>query len=248
MTSRRGKQGESTEQVAEELQRYALLLGAELYGVAAADAYRQHFPEKPQPERFVPGAKSVIVIGLPRSRSVMATVAKPELSGLQERASDALTNVVGRVQGAERFFVGAEQDMLDHELKFMAYKLARFIERKGFRAMYLPPAKQDRRFLTAPFYHMPAMYLAGLGTMGLNCSILTPEFGPGVWVTSIITDLALPAGQPMIEELCTDCQICVERCPVHALDGRGWKDVHRCAAYGCCGTCQAVCPVGEDVS
>ena len=245
MISKRRTEGKSTEQLAEELPRYARLLGAEIYGVAAADAYREHFPDKPQPERFVPGAKSVIVIGLPRSRGVMATVVK--LSGLQERASDALTNVVERVRGAERFFVGAEQDMLDNEVKFMAYKLARFIERKGFRVMYLPPARQDRRFLTAPFYHMPATYLAGLGTMGLNCSILTPEFGPRVWVTSIITDLELPAGQPMTEELCTDCQICVESCPVRALDGQGWKDGYLCAAYGCCGTCQAVCPVGEDV-
>jgi epoxyqueuosine reductase QueG len=205
MISKRRTAGKSTEQLAEELPRYARLLGAELYGVAAADAYREHFPDKPQPERFVPGAKSVIVIGLPRSRGVMATVL--QLSGSQQRASDTLTNVVERVRGVERFFIGAEQDMLDNEVKFIAYKLARFIECKGFRAMYLPPARQDRRFLTAPFYHMPAMYLAGLGTMDLNCSILTPEFGPRVWVTSIITDLELPAGQPMTDELCTDCQI-----------------------------------------
>lgn len=245
MTS--NKKVEGTEELAEGLERYALLLGAELYGVAAADAYREHFPEKPQPERFVPGARSVIVIGLPRSRGVMATVLQLSGPGSQERASDALTNVEERVRGAERFFVGAEQDMLDNEVKFMAYKLANFIERKGFRAVYLPPARQDKRFLTAPFYHMPAMCLAGLGTMGLNCSILTPKFGPRVWVTSIITDLELPAGQPMTEELCTDCQICVESCPVHALDGQGWKNVHLCATYGCCATCQAVCLVGEDV-
>jgi epoxyqueuosine reductase QueG len=238
---------ESIGQTGEKVQQYARSLGAELYGVAAAEALREHFPDKPQPERFVPGAKSVIVLGLPFSQGVMATVARPELSGLQQRASKAVTNVVGRVQGAERFFSGVENNMLDHELTLMAYKLARSIERRGFQAMYLPPSKGDNRFRTAPFYHMPAMYLAGLGTMGLNCSVLTPEFGPRVWVTSVITDLALPAGQPMAEELCTECQLCVENCPVHALDGQGWKDVHRCAAYGCCGTCQSICPVGKDV-
>ena len=54
------------------------------------------------------------------------------------------------------------------------------------------------------------MYLAGMGTLGLNASILTPEFGPRVFVTSIITDAPLVAGKPMDEELCTRCGLCVE--------------------------------------
>ncbi len=29
-----------------------------------------------------------------------------------------------------------------------------------------------------------------------------------------------------------------------SLDGKGWKNVHGCASYGCCGTCLSVCPVG----
>ena len=35
-------------------------------------------------------------------------------------------------------------------------------------------------------------------------------------------------------------------CPSRALDGKGWKNVFRCASYGCCGTCLSVCPVGKD--
>ena len=89
------------------------------------------------------------------------------------------------------------------------------------------------------------MYLAGLGTLGLNCSILTPQFGPRVYVTSIITDAPLAAGQPMEEELCTHCGLCVESCPIEAIDGKGWKNPFACASYGCCSTCIAICPVGE---
>jgi epoxyqueuosine reductase QueG len=147
--------------------------------------------------------------------------------------------------GAERFFLGEEDALLSRELAQMGYRISKFLRRGGWHALYLPVAKQNGRFRTAPFYHMPAMYLAGLGTLGLNCCILTPEFGPRVKVTSIITDCPLPAGEPMAEEMCTHCNLCVEACPIGAIDGRGWKNPFACASYGCCGTCMAICPVGK---
>jgi epoxyqueuosine reductase QueG len=49
----------------------------------------------------------------------------------------------------------------------------------------------------------------------------------------------------MAEEMCTDCRLCVDNCPIGAIDGQGWKDPYACASYGCCGTCIAICPVGE---
>ncbi len=54
----------ATNQIGAELAAYARALGAELYGVASADAYASEFPDKPQPTRFVESAQSVILIGL----------------------------------------------------------------------------------------------------------------------------------------------------------------------------------------
>ena len=31
----------------------------------------------------------------------------------------------------------------------------------------------------------------------------------------------------------------------HLPVGKQWKNVYACASYGCCGTCMAICPVGE---
>lgn len=62
------------------------------------------------------------------------------------------------------------------EIACIGYKMAKFLRRRGWDAFYLPPTKQDFRFGTAPIYHVPAMHLAGLGTPGQKCSILTPEF------------------------------------------------------------------------
>ena len=238
-------EGPADDAFGQELMQYALELGAELYGVASVDAYAEAFPDKPQPTRFIEGARSVIVIGLPFEPGTVATVLSPELSGLRLKASEEVATGGAQPQGAEQFFLGEENDMLNQELSWMGYKIAKFLRRQGWKALYLPIAKQDARFRTAPFYHMPAMYLAGLGTLGLNCSILTPEFGPRVKVTSIITDCPLPAGSPLVDDLCTECGLCVDNCPIGAIDGEGWKNPYACASYGCCATCIAICPVGD---
>jgi epoxyqueuosine reductase QueG len=232
-------------EIGAELRQYALSLGVELYGVASVEAYASHFPNKPQPTRFVENARSVIIIGLPFEPGTVATVLRPELSGLRAKAADQVASTSAQPLGAERFFLGEENTALAHELTWMGYKIAKFLRQQGWHALHLPPGKQNDRFRTAPFYHMPAMYLAGLGTLGLNCSILTPQFGPRVYVTSIITDCPLPAGQPMEKELCRRCGLCVEHCPANAIDGKGWKNPFACASYGCCSTCIAICPVGE---
>ncbi len=231
--------------IATRLADYAQTLGAELYGVASAGAYVTAFPNKPAPTRFVDQARSIIVIGLPYEPGTVATVLRPELAGLRAQAADQVSSGGVQPVGAERFFLGEENDLLSRELTRMAYGLAKFLRKNGWQAFYLPVTKQDPRFRTAPFYHMPAMVLAGLGTLGLNCSVLTPQFGPRVKVTSIITDCLLPAGEPMARGMCEHCGLCVENCPIGAIDGQGWKNPYACASYGCCGTCIAICPVGE---
>jgi epoxyqueuosine reductase QueG len=227
-----------------ELRDYAGALGAELYGVASADLYAETFPDKPAPARFLDNAASVIVVGIPYEPGTVATVLRPDLSGLRQQAADQVGASGVQPAGAERFFLGEEDALLTRELTHIGYQLAKYLRHNGWHAFYLPVAKQNGRFRTAPFYHMPAMYLAGLGTLGLNCCILTPKFGPRVKVTSIITDAPLPVGAPMEDEMCTHCNLCVENCPIGAIDGEGWKNPYACASYGCCGTCMAICPVG----
>jgi epoxyqueuosine reductase QueG len=234
----------------EELEAFARSLGADIYGVATAEAFKE-FAKKPQPSKFVPDAKSVIVVGMGMLPELWATVARPSLADISEKASEYASRSekdIGRPPaGAERYFINDEEAMLTNEVVRMAFKISWKLHREGYQAFYLAPFRQDNRFRTAVFYFMPAMYLAGLGQMGLNCSILTPEYGPRVWVTTIITNKELPAGEPIeatYYEGCKDCLECIKRCPSKSLDGKGWKNVFRCASYGCCGTCLSVCPVG----
>lgn len=228
-----------------EIEQLARSMGAEVYGVASVSEYENQFPHKPRPSAFVENAKSIIVFGLPFEPGTVATVLNPELAGLRRKAADEVTASKVQPSGAERYFLGEENALLSREIQLIGYRLAKKLRHLGYTSLHLPSGKQDGRFRTAPFYHMPAMYLAGMGTMGLNASILTPEFGPRIYVTSVITDCPLTPGQVLAEDLCTKCNLCVDNCPINAIDGKGWKNPFACASYGCCSTCIAICPVGE---
>ena len=249
-------QGHTLDQRGVEVEDLSRSLGAELYGVASADEYTVRFPDKPSPGIFVQNARSVVVVGLPFEPGTVDTVLRPELAsaGLRSRSDDPVGEFAppgagkGGGSAARRWFLGPENAVLVRELEWISYRIAKHLRREGWRSLHIPPSKQNGTFRTTPFYHMPAMYLAGMGTLGLNCSILTPEFGARVFVTSIITDCPLPAGKPMDQDLCTHCDLCVDNCPIGAIDGQGWKNPYACASYGCCSTCIAICPVGADRS
>ena len=116
-----------------------------------------------------------------------------------------------------------------------------------------------RKNPVAFFSHRHAALLAGLGTFGVNNTLLTPEYGPRVRFGSVITAADLPPDPLLAENLCTRCMLCVRACPAGALDERdypeGLTDKAACAANSAelarhhispCGICIKVCPVGED--
>jgi len=102
---------------------------------------------------------------------------------------------------------------------------------------------------------------AGIGWIGKNCSIITPEFGSWVFLGEMITNLPFSPDEP-VTEACGSCTKCIDFCPTGALVGPGQLDAKKCLSfltqtkgpiddeykekmgnrlYGC-DTCQIVCP------
>ena len=57
---------------------------------------------------------------------------------------------------------------------------------------------------------------AGLGWIGKNGSLITPEFGSFVYLGELLTSLSLPADKPL-ERDCNNCSACLEACPLGAI-------------------------------
>lgn len=102
---------------------------------------------------------------------------------------------------------------------------------------------------------------AGIGWVGKNCSVITPEYGSYVYLGEMVTNIPFAPSTP-IEDECGDCRLCLDVCPTGALVGPGQINAQRCISfltqtktmlpdefrtkignrlYGC-DTCQTVCP------
>ncbi|MBA7715561.1 Epoxyqueuosine reductase [subsurface metagenome] len=67
---------------------------------------------------------------------------------------------------------------------------------------------------------IPLAMQAGLGDLGRNGLLITPQFGPRVRLTQIITDLPLVADSPLefgVTEFCTVCKRCAQLCPSQSI-------------------------------
>ena len=224
----------------EEVRQYARDVGAALVGFAPVERWAEFgdLPEAFFPQQVWPLTRTVIVLAIP---SLLPTV-ETKISHLY-RAQYNYTN-----------------QLLDEA----AYRLAAFLNRQGQAAIpfcrdgYGVGVLQEKPL--AAFSHVWAGQYAGLGRIGWNHTLLTPEYGPRHRLVSVLTALKVP-GDPLLEkELCTNCRLCEKICSTQAFSGSPQEvkyakmDKISCAKrrqrfrgpFSHCGFCIKVCPIGED--
>ena len=67
---------------------------------------------------------------------------------------------------------------------------------------------------------IPMAMQAGLGDLGRNGILITPQFGPRLRLEKVITNLPLVADTPIdfgVTEFCTVCKKCADSCPSQAI-------------------------------
>jgi O-acetylhomoserine (thiol)-lyase len=224
-----------------KISRKALSLGLNLLGFANVERWGQ-FPY-PRP-KFYPQAL------WPWSRTVISGGAQIFLPMLETTPSVVYSELYSTTNR-----------LLDEA----AYRLANLLNTLGYRAFFFPrDGYGDISSLVekpeAAFSQVIAARFAGLGTIGANHCLLTPEYGPRVRLVSVITDAEI-APSPLVEdELCIQCGLCKKNCPISAFTPVpdslvADMDRYRCAKYHRllreelrypCGVCTMVCPVGND--
>jgi len=156
-------------------------------------------------------------------------------------------------------------EVINLRLDNFASRISSRLQNDGYKAYPVPASERvDDETLSAVFSHKMAAHLAGLGWIGKNCLLITPQAGPRVrWIT-VLTDAPLKTNGAPMEENCDSCEQCVDSCPVAAFTGQPFRpdeprevryDAHKCDRYfsemeeinpdiAVCGMCLYSCPYG----
>jgi epoxyqueuosine reductase len=95
-----------------------------------------------------------------------------------------------------------------------SYALANWIRSQGYSAHAYPGPMADALLL------IPSVIASGLGELGKHGSLISPQFGVGVRLAGVTTDMPLVATAPIrfgADDFCKDCQACSRACPPRAI-------------------------------
>jgi epoxyqueuosine reductase len=182
-------------------------LGVDLFGVASVRRF-EGGPKEGRPTDYLPEATSVIVCAAKIPDAVI------EAAGHYEEP--------GKTLGPYMWYGYVT---LNWDLSSAARRLVRFLERNGFKGLPFPPTGILYKYGSrSDFSHRHAAVAAGLGEFGFSGLLLTPEFGPGQRLVSVVTDAPLQAS-PMYDgpKLCQpdSCgYACIRACPTTAMSGK----------------------------
>lgn len=169
-------------------------LGADLCGIASIDRF-ENAPEGFHPLDVFPSCKSVI--------------------------SFACRFPVGALYCESHIPYTRIRNTITPKMDMIALNFCAEMERYGVMCVPIPTnesqwdEKTNRWRSIVSQKH--AAQAAGLGTIGRHSLLITPEFGSMVWLGAV---LCAEAFEPdaLKEPICNHCNLCVEICPVHALN------------------------------
>ncbi|MEW6276786.1 MAG: hypothetical protein AB1556_16965 [Bacillota bacterium] len=186
-----------------EIKDYANKLGADLVGISSADVLNSYPPDPnwPQtPARIWKECRSVIVLAKRIPWGVF-------------RADDRTAKLYPPHQVMQRL----DQISLD-----MVY----FLEDQGCHAFPVPQQFTDTKMKRGSYGSLSLRHAAveaGLGTLGLNLNLITPQFGPRVYLSAVLVDIDLDPDPRLTKRQCLgiSCARCLLACPADAIEHWG---------------------------
>lgn len=188
---------------AAEIKAKAKALGADLVGIADGKLMDQHVPDPAYPQR----------------PSNITDYDGDRVIVLAKRLNSGTTRIK-RWDERHKYY---NDELTITTLEEMALELVLWLEDRGYPALIVPPTHVDPwRYTGNPNDHMkPLLSLdhaaveAGLGTLGLNLQLLTPEFGPRVLLAGILSSVEVEPDRKMETALCLgpSCGRCLKTCP-----------------------------------
>jgi len=168
-------------------------------------------------------------------------------------------------------------NQVNRELASLTARIRKDLKRAGVESIAIEPtvttgteAYNDEymRTLTVDISHKMVATRAGLGWIGKSDLFISRVFGPRLRLVSmLLKDDPGISTAPVNESECGKCNICVLKCPAHAISGKSWNinikrsdffDAFKCREMcnelartrlnvnaRICGLCVVVCPKGK---
>ena len=233
--------------IEDDLRAAAMSLGADLYGIADLRPYEVEMVE--QGGEMVSGYPYAISVGIRLLDTIVDQIPNRSLRAV-------------RVSYRSHTY-----DVVNARLDQISSLLAGRLQREGYRSMPVPASDRiDDQRICAMFSHKMAAHLAGLGWIGKSCLLITPQYGPRVRWTTVLTDFPFSRTGTPVDPLCGNCEECVKACPTHAFTGRMFdrneprearfdaklcdqyfRDMEKQAPKPVCGMCVYICPHGRNI-
>ncbi len=201
-------------QLTQKIKELAFANGLDYAGVASADVLSNE-PEGFRPTDFLPGAQTVISLGIKLSLGVQFA---NRLAHSRRDLRHAIYSYLWHGFGLPSL----------HYLDRTAILIMRFLEKQGYIAVPTMAASSfDIRSSLTEFSNIRAAVAAGTGDLGWGELALTADAGPRVRFASLITDAPLGIDAPSLRrKLCEPDQckklgkgvpICASVCPTRAI-------------------------------
>jgi epoxyqueuosine reductase len=187
----------------DEIRARASELGIDLVGFCRLTDLEATAPEYDKPSRLSSYLKTLIVL----VRRYPAGVAASPDDALRQYATGRTARHLEESAGQLAYWL-EERDAIAALLSSIIPDLRR--QPLGYSA----PGGQGSLLLRQ------AAVASGLGSLGLNLMLLTPQFGPRLFLAGIVTDLPIDPDAPFRGELCPgleECGRCAAVCPELAI-------------------------------
>jgi epoxyqueuosine reductase len=165
------------------------------------------------PQRILPGAKSIIVLALNYFQGVEAGVSPAHKTAAGTTATTATNGRIARYAWGDDY-----HGVIDAKLK----KIDEFLHKFG--------GEQKCYVDTGPILERDHAAEAGIGWHGKSTMLIDEKLGTWFFLAEILTTLDLPPDAPA-RDRCGTCERCITACPTGAITAPHKLDARRCISY-----------------